>query len=48
MNKILFKYLFTGYISSIFKVTLIFYCLGLILNFFEEIEFFLKTLMYQY
>ena len=40
MNKILFKYLFTGYISSIFKVTLIFYCLGLILNLFEEIEFF--------
>mgnify|MGYP001384474526 CR=1 FL=1 len=40
MNKILFGYLFSGYISTILKVTLIFYCLGLILNLFEEIEFF--------
>ncbi len=40
MNKILFKYLFSGFFKTIFKVILIFYCFGLILNLFEEIEFF--------
>ena len=40
MNKVLFNYLFTGYLKTIFKVILIFYCFGLILNLFEEIEFF--------
>ena len=40
MNKILFNYLLSGYFKSIVKVTLIFYCFGLILNLFEEIEFF--------
>ena len=40
MNKVLFSYLFTGYLKTIFKVILIFYCFGLILNLFEEIEFF--------
>ena len=40
MNKILFNYLLSGYFRSIVKVTLIFYCFGLILNLFEEIEFF--------
>ena len=38
--KILFKYLLSGYCKIIFKVILIFYCFGVILNLFEEIEFF--------
>ena len=40
MNKVLLNYLLTGYIKTIFLVILIFYCFGLILNLFEEIEFF--------
>ena len=40
MNRILFKYLLSGFFKSIFKVTLLFYCFGIILNLFEEIEFF--------
>ena len=40
MNKILFKYLLSGFFLTILKVTLIFYCFGIILNLFEEIEFF--------
>ncbi len=40
MNKVLFKYLLINYFKTIFKVILIFYSFGLILNLFEEIEFF--------
>ena len=40
MNAILFKYLLSGFFKTIFKVILIFYCFGIILNLFEEIEFF--------
>ncbi|MDC0903006.1 LptF/LptG family permease [Pelagibacteraceae bacterium] len=40
MTKILFKYIINNYLQTIFKVILIFYCFGLILNLFEEIEFF--------
>ena len=40
MNKVLFNYLFNGYLKTIFKVTMIIYCFGIILNLFEEIEFF--------
>ena len=40
MNRVLFNYLFTGYFKTILKVIFIFYCFGLILNLFEEIEFF--------
>ena len=40
MTKILFKYIINNYLKKIFKVILIFYCFGLILNLFEEIEFF--------
>ena len=40
MNKILFNYLLSNYFKTILKVVLIFYCFGLILNLFEEIEFF--------
>ena len=47
MNRVLFNYLFTGYLKTIFKVILIFYCFGLILNLFEEIEFF-KNLFRDY
>ena len=38
--KILFQYLLSNFFKSILKVILIFYCFGLILNLFEEIEFF--------
>ena len=40
MNKVLFNYLFTGYTKMILKVIMIAYCFGIILNLFEEIEFF--------
>ncbi len=40
MIKVLSQYLLYGYFKRIFKVVLIFYCFGLILNLFEEIEFF--------
>ena len=40
MIKVLSQYLLYGYFKRIFKVILIFYCFGLILNLFEEIEFF--------
>ncbi len=40
MNKVLFNYLFTGYLKTILKVIMIAYCFGVILNLFEEIEFF--------
>ena len=40
MNKILFKYLLFNYFKTILKTILIFYCFGIILNLFEEIEFF--------
>ena len=40
MNRILFKYLLSGFFKSIFKVLILFYCCGIILNLFEEIEFF--------
>ena len=40
MNIILFRYLLSGFFKTIFKVTLLFYCFGIILNLFEEIEFF--------
>jgi lipopolysaccharide export system permease protein len=40
MNKILIRYLFNNYIKIFLKVFFIFYCFGVILNLFEEIEFF--------
>ena len=43
MNKILFKYLLSGFAKSLFTWILIFYAFGLILNLFEEIEFFKNT-----
>ena len=40
MNNIIFNYLFKNYLKSFLKVILFFYSFGLILNLFEEIEFF--------
>ncbi len=40
MNKILFNFLLSGFFKTFLKVVLIFYCFGIILNLFEEIEFF--------
>mgnify|MGYP001189843780 CR=1 FL=1 len=40
MNSIIFRYLLSGYFKDILKVILFFYCFGLILNLFEEVEFF--------
>ena len=40
MKKVLFNYLLSGFFKMIFKVMLVFYCFGIILNLFEEIEFF--------
>ena len=40
MNKVINKYLMFGFLKTIFNVILIFLCLGIVLNLFEEIEFF--------
>ena len=40
MSNILYKYLLSSYLKTILKVILIFYSFGIILNLFEEIEFF--------
>jgi lipopolysaccharide export system permease protein len=40
MNKVLFNYLLLNYFKTVLKTILIFFCFGLILNLFEEIEFF--------
>ena len=39
MSKILSQYLVLGFLKTFLKVILIFYCFGIILNLFEEIEF---------
>ena len=40
MNNILLKYLINGFLTNFLKVILFFFCFGIILNLFEEIEFF--------
>ncbi len=40
MNKILLNYLLKNFLKTFFIFVLIFYCFGIILNLFEEIEFF--------
>ena len=40
MNNIILGYLLKGFLKTFVKVTLLFYCFGIILNLFEEIEFF--------
>ena len=44
MHSIIFNYLLKNFFKTFLKVVLIFYCFGIILNLFEEIEF-LKILM---
>ncbi len=40
MNNVIYNYLIKNFFKIFFYITLIFYCFGLILNLFEEIEFF--------
>ena len=40
MNNIIFNYLLKNFLKTIFVTVLVFYCFGLILSLFEEIEFF--------
>ena len=40
MNKVLINYLLKNFLKTFFTVIFVFYCFGLILNLFEEIEFF--------
>ena len=40
MNKIIFNYLLKNFLKTFFVVIAFFYCFGVILNLFEEIEFF--------
>ena len=40
MNKILMNYILKNFLKTFFIVVFIFYCFGVILNLFEEIEFF--------
>ena len=43
MNNIIFNYLIRNYLKTVFIVILIIYSFGLILNLFEEIEFFKES-----
>ena len=40
MNKVLNNYLIFGFLKIVLNVVLVFICLGILLNLFEEIEFF--------
>ena len=40
MNKVILNYLLIGFLKSFLIIVLVFYCFGIILNLFEEIEFF--------
>ena len=40
MNKVLFNYLFTGYLQNILVVIFLAYCFGILLHFFVVIDFF--------
>ena len=42
MNKIVFNYLLKNFLKTLLIVVLLIYCFGVILNLFEEIEFFKK------
>ena len=42
MNKIINRYIISGFLKTIINVILAVICLGIILNLFEEIEFFKK------
>ena len=43
MNKIIFNYLLKEFLKTVFVFILVAYCFGVILNLFEEIEFFKKN-----
>ena len=43
MNSILVNYLLKNFFKTLFKVIFVIYCFGIILNLFEEIEFFKNT-----
>ena len=43
MHNIIIFYLLKGFLKTFLKITLIFYCFGIILNLFEEIEFLKDT-----
>ena len=43
MNNIILNYLIKNYLKCFFIVTLTIYCFGIILNLFEEVEFFKFT-----
>ena len=40
MNSVILKYLLNSYLKTLLKVFLFFYSFGIIINLFEEIEFF--------
>ena len=40
MNSVILNYILNGFLKTFFKVFLFFYAFGIILNLFEEIEFF--------
>ena len=40
MNKIILNYILVNYLKTFFLIVAVFYCFGVILNLFEEIEFF--------
>ena len=42
MNKIILNYILKNFLKAFIIIILIAYCFGLILNLFEEIEFFKK------
>ena len=42
MNNIIFNYLIRNYLKTVLVVILVIYSFGLVLNLFEEIEFFKK------
>ena len=43
MNNILFSYILNNFFKKFLIVTFTFYCFGIILNLFEEVEFFKNT-----
>ena len=40
MNNVLVNYILKNFFKTFFKLVLVIYCFGIILNLFEEIEFF--------
>lgn len=43
MNNLIFNYILNNFLKKFFIITLIIYCFGIILNLFEEVEFFKDT-----